>query len=222
MIEMVNHFESLQLLLKKSPVSASQVIAFNFNVANGIHPDHKKLLFPELISIFWEKPRFLGRMSKLILNRTGIEQTSYIEMTNTLWPLFTLPADRLQRLIVLVGALILGVRIRSSLSREHVTNWKKKLGEEAYRFAMNSASLLPAAQVPLPAIASDSAHDIGASAIISAVSAEPEALKSRVSLKLASDVNVIPMEPEKARRTLLLVMQIVEAEWCSSHAILRN
>lgn len=221
MIEMLNHFESLQLLLKKSPDSAARIIDFNCNVAAGLHPERQKLLFPDLTSNLWRNPRFFDRLSKIILNKTGIDQASYIEVPNSLWPLFLLPTDRLQRLIVLVGALILGVRIRASLSREHVTNWKKKLGEEAYHFAMNSASLLPAAQIPLPAIASDSAQDIGASAIISAVSGEPEALKSRVSLKLASDVNIIPMEPEKARRTLLLVMQIVEAEWCSSHAILR-
>lgn len=219
---MMSQLESVKILLKQSPANASQIIGFNFNVAEGLHPERQKLLFPALPSGLWSNPRFSNRLSKMILSKSSIDQTAYLQIPNALWPIALLPSDRLERLALLVGALILGVRIRTSLSRDHVTSWKKKLGDEAYHFAMNSASLLPTAQIPLPAIASDSALDIGVSAIHSTIAAEPDVLKARVILKLPNNINLIPMEPEKARRVLLLVMQLVEREWHSLHAILKK
>jgi hypothetical protein len=99
--------------------------------------------------------------------------------------------------------------------------WKKRLGADAYRFALNSALLFPVAQIPLPAIASDSAHDIGASIIGAAIAPEPESLKKRVSLKLPGAIAAMPLEAEKARRLVTVVIQILEGEWYSSCAKLR-
>ncbi len=158
----------------------------------------------------------------LLLQRSGLRGKVFTDIPNSLWPMALLPADRLHRLARHTGALILGIRVRSSLSREHVLSWKQKLGEEAYRFAMNSAALLPSGRVPLTSIASESADDVGASAILAAISENPEAFKARIAMKLPNQTAPMAIEADKAARLLITVAQIVEGEWFSSFAMLRK
>ena len=212
---------SLRNLIKSQRHIAAAVIRFNTDLAANLHPDHQSTFVPELPSSLWSQPRLAARISKVVTAQTDLENKLYLEIPNPLWAMILLPPDRLQRLALHIGALVLGIRVRSSLSREHVMAWKNRLGADAYRFALNSASLLPVAQIPLPAIASDSAHDIGASIISAAIESEPESLKKRVSLKLPGATAAMPLEAEKARRLITVVIQILEGEWYSSCAKLR-
>jgi hypothetical protein len=210
-----NRNASIRGLIKQNPKIASAVIRFNSDFCTNLHPDRQSVLLPQLSSSSWQQPRLVERISKIIGMEIGLEDKFYLDIPNPLWAVILLPPERLKRLALHLGALVLGIRIRSSLSREHVMAWKNRLGEEAYRFAMNSASLLPSAQIPLPAIASDSAYAIGTSIIGAALAQEPEQLKKRVTLKFTENVAAMQLEPERARRLISLVMQIVEAEWHS-------
>jgi hypothetical protein len=212
---------SIHRLMHQSPDMAAALVRFNTDFCSNLHPNRKDMFLPQLPPQFWKKPRLVERISKIVEMQAGLEDKLYLESPNQLWAVILLPPDRLQRVALHLGALVLGIRIRSSLSREHVMAWKQRLGEEAYRFAMNNASLLPSTQIPLSAIASDSASEIGTSIIGAALATEPEPLKKRVSLKLTSEVEPMSIEPERARRMISLVMQIVEGEWHLSCVKLR-
>ncbi len=207
---------SLKNLIKTQPQLAYAVIRFNTDFARNLHPDQQRILIPELAAPLWRQSRLANRISKVVATQMDLESELYLEIPNSLFAMVLLSTDRLQRLSLYLGALVLGIRVRSSLSREHVMAWKNRLGSEAYRFALNSASLLPAAHIPLSAIKSDSAHDIGASIIGAAIAPEPDSLKKRVSLKLPGAEEAMLLEPEKARRLITVVIQIVEGEWYSS------
>ena len=207
---------SIRSLIKQKPHLAAAIIRFNTDLCENLHPDQQGKWLPQLPSSFWRAPRLVERISKLVSVQVGVADKFYLEIPNPLWAMILLPPERLERLALHIGALVLGIRIRSSLSREHVMGWKTKLGEEAYRFAMNSASLLPLTQTPLPAIASDSAQSIGTSIINAALLPEPELLRKRVALKLPVDVEAMPLASDKARRLISLVIQTVEGEWYSS------
>jgi hypothetical protein len=161
-------------------------------------------------------------MSKLISGKAHLSESYYLEIPNPIWPVVLLTPERLQRLALHIAALIFGIRIRASLAREHVVGWKRKLGDDAYRFAMNSASLLPAVQVSLPVVASDSALAVGMGVIQAALIVEPKSLQERAVLKLPIGIEPIDLDPDKAKRLLAFVMQTVEGEWYSLCAVLRT
>jgi hypothetical protein len=214
--------EALRRLLQQSPALAAKVVGFNWELAVSVHPTHRRQCLPEIPDAVWHEPRLKGRLSNLLLNRVGLSDRNFFETPNALWPLALLPADRLHRLSLHIGALILGIRVRSSLSREHVIGWKKKLGEEAYRFAMNSASLLPAGRLPLKAIATEAADELGASVVMAALTNEPEGLRRRVALKFPTEVAALDMEPASATQVCLMIARMLEGEWFSSLAALRK
>lgn len=214
--------ESLRRLLQQSPAVAAKVVGFNWELADSVHPARRRRCLPEIPDAVWHEPRLKGRLSNLLLERVGLSDSNFFETPNSLWPLALLPADRLQRLALHIGALILGIRVRSSLSREHVIGWKKKLGDEAYRFAMNSASLLPVGRLPLKAIATEAADELGASFVMAALTTEPEALSQRVALKFPTEVAALDMEPASATQVCLMIARIVEGEWFSSLEALRK
>ncbi len=214
--------DGIKRVLAQSPAAAAAIVQFNCQPSADLHPDNKRRWLPELPDAIWHEPRLANRLAMLLLQRSGLHGKVYTDIPNSLWPVALLPADRLHRLARHTGALILGIRIRSSLSREHVLSWKKKLGEDAYRFAMNSAALLPSGRVPLTSIASDSADDVGTSAILAAIATSPEAFKARIAMKLPDGIAPMAIEADKAARLLITVTQIVEGEWLSSFAILRK
>ncbi len=214
--------DGIKRLLEESPAAAAAIVRFNGLLSADLHEDSKRRWLPELPGAVWRDPRQVKRLSMLLLQRSGLRGKVFTDIPNSLWPMALLPADRLHRLARHTGALILGIRVRSSLSREHVLSWKQKLGEEAYRFAMNSAALLPSGRVPLTSIASESADDVGASAILAAISENPEAFKARIAMKLPNQTAPMAIEADKAARLLITVAQIVEGEWFSSFAMLRK
>ena len=214
--------QSFRRLLKQSPESAAAIVDFNWSPASYVHPDFQRRFVPGLPEAVWHEPRVAGRVSGLLLEICGLRDKIFVDTPYTLWPVALLPADRLQRLARHIGALALGIRIRSSLSREHVLGWKQRLGEEAYRFAMNSAALLPSGRVPLSSIAADSADEIGVNIIFAALAQAPEGLRARVALKLPEAEKPAEMDADTAGRLLIKVAQVVEGEWFSSFAPIRK
>ncbi len=214
--------DSFRRLLHRSPAAAAAIVGFNWDPAAYVHPVLREHWLPEIPPLAWDDPRIASRLSGLLLSRAGLRTQIFIAAPNALWPLVLLPTDRLHRVAVHIGALILGARVRSSLARDHVLSWKNRLGEEAYRFAMNSASLLPAGKVPLSAMATESADEIGNSVIMTALSAAPEALRNRVALKFPKGCNAFDLEADKAAHLSLMIARVVEGEWFSSLAALRK
>jgi hypothetical protein len=214
--------DAFRRLVGQSPAVAAAIVRFNSQLSADLPVDGQRRLLPELPDAIWRDPRLSNRLSALLLQRSGLGGKVFADIPNSLWPVALLPADRLHRLARHTGALILGFRIRSSLSREHVLGWKQKLGEDAYRFAMNSAALLPSGRVPLASIVSDSADDVGASVILAAIAESPEAFRVRIAMKLPDRTAPMAIEADKAARLLITVAQIVEGEWFSSFAMLRN
>ncbi len=214
--------ESLRRLMGESPTAAAALMSFNSNPAAYAHPEQQRRLLPELPQAVWLEPRVAGRLSAQLLARSGLGDATVYETPKGLWPVVLLRSDRLQRLALHIGALVLGIRIRSSLSRDHVLGWKRKLGEEAYSFAMNSAALLPSGLVPLDSVATSSAEEIGGSIILAALENEPIALRDRVALKLPPAFALMKCDAQKARRLVMMVAQIVEGEWCSSFGMRRK
>ena len=201
---------------------AAKVIDFNWNLATYLHPAQRKKWLPEIPDSAWREPRTSGRISNLLSVRIGLSEEVFPDTPNPLWLIALLPADRLNRLALHIGALILGVRIRSSLSREHVLKWKKKLGDEAYRFAMNSATLLPVGRLPLNAIATGAADELGASVVMTALANEPQTLRRRVALKFSNEIDVMDIDPESAAQVSLMIARILEAKWFSSLEALKK
>lgn len=214
--------DSLQQMLKQSPEFAASIVAFNWNPANYLHPSQRQQCLPDIPTTVWEQPHLSGRLSELLLARLGLREKSFIETSSDFWPIALLSTDRLQRLALHIGALMLGMRVRASLSRDHVLAWKKKLGEEAYRFAMNSAALLPAGKVPLVNSQDEEVGELGASLIMAALAKTPEAFQRRVVLKFSKQIVALDLDPDKAAQLMNMVARIVEGEWFSSFAAQRK
>lgn len=212
----------LHRLLQNAPRLAASVVAFNWHPAAYLHPVRRQQWLPEIPDAVWRESRVSGRLSGLLLARAGLHEKNFIVTPFTLWPLALLPADRLHRLALHIGAMLLGVRVRTSLSREHVIAWKRKLGAEAYRFAMHSASMLPAVKLPLHLAANHSADELGMGVIMAALKNAPEALSQRISLKMPADTDAVAMESDKAAQLSMMIARIVEGEWFSSLAALRT
>lgn len=210
--------DSLQRMLKQSPTLVASIVAFNWEPASYLHPSQRQQWLPEIPVSAWDQPRLTARLSKLLLARLDLTEKVFTEAPNDLWPLALLPAVRLQRLALHISALMLGLRIRTSLSREHVLAWKKKLGDEAYRFAINSASLLPAGKVPLVDTKTAEVDELGASLIMAALARTPEAFHRRIALKFPKKIAALDMDPDKAVQLMIMTARIVEAEWFSSFA----
>lgn len=213
---------NLRGLATRFPREIPLLIQFNFNPASHLHISRRDELFPEIPAAVWRVQRVLPRISTLLLQKIGLSNAPCFEIPNPYWPLVLLPPDRLARVATHVGALAVGIRVRSSLSRDHVLAWKSKLGEEAYRFALNSASLVQVGKLPLAELASDSPTEIGYRLILASLGDAPESMFKRAYLKIPTGLNAAEVEASKITRLLNNVLGIVEAEWYSSFAAIRR
>jgi hypothetical protein len=209
-------------LVRRFPRELPALIEFNYNLAADMHGSHRDTLMPEIPANIFSVTRCVPRISSLLLRRVGLLEFPCFDIPNPHWPLALLSVSRLERIARHVGALVLGIRVRSSLSRDHVLAWKARLGEEAYRFAMNSASLVQAGRLPLVELSSDAPEEIGYRVILAGLADAPETLSRRACLKIPRGLGPADIETEKANRLLKNVMGIVEAEWYSSFAAIRQ
>lgn len=209
-------------LLSHDPEVAGTVWRFNFLPAGDLHPSRRAGLLPELPELVWQSQRAQPRLSMLVLQRSGLQDTSCFDMPLRQWPLALLPVQRLERIARHVGALVLGVRVRASLARDHVLGWRARLGDDAYRFAMTSASLVPQAKLPLSGLANAAPADIGYQLIRAAVSDAPVPMCQRVCLKTPARTDAFAVDTAQAGRLVDQVMRIVEAEWVSSLEAIRK
>lgn len=190
---------------------------FNFLPAGYLHPSYRESFFPGMPEKIWEVPRVLGKLSALILRKLEYPEPIFTP-NHWGWPVALLPQSRLVRLASLIGAISFRDQVRSSLARDHVMSWKRKLGIDAYQFAMTSASLLPSVSTDDMCAGEISPEAIGYSVISASIQTMPNAMLERVRLKLPSTFESLEFDPLKARRIVASVLDISEGKWSSSHA----
>ncbi len=190
---------------------------FNFLPAAYLHPSYRESFFPGMPERIWEVPRILGKLSSLILRKLEYPEP-VLKPDHWGWPVALLPQTRLVRLASLIGAISVRDQVRSSLARDHVMSWKRKLGIDAYQFAMTSASLLPSVCADDMGSGEISPEAIGYSVISASIQTMPNPMLERVRLKLPRTFESLEFDPLKARRILTSVLDISEGKWSSSHA----
>lgn len=213
---MQNEFDYLRSIQGNSPGIAALMLKFNFHPAGYLHRERRPDFLPELPESVWSIERLHGRLSSRILRHSELLDRPVFHYPQWGWSLALLSPARLHRLALHVGALVQGVRVRASLSREHVLSWKSALGSEAYDFSMTRASLLPpikGAGVDLLALAPD---QCGFLLLQSAAHDMPDAMRIRFLWKMPKQDGGVGMDTVQARKIVRQVFSIVEPEWHSS------
>jgi hypothetical protein len=165
----------------------------------------------------WEIPRAWGRLSRAILHQSQLT-TAFLNTRHWGWAIALLSPDRIEQLALHAGAVALRGQVCSSVRREHVLDWKRHLGNDAYRFATTSASLVPAPSLTDFNFTGHSPAQIGYQILESAIECMPEPMYKRVQLKIPSTPDRNSIESTKARRIIISILDITEPTWCSSIA----
>ncbi len=193
------------------------IFQFNFLPAIYLHPTQREIFFPGMPEKIWDCSSVLGKLSTIILRKLEYPEP-ILKPDHWGWSVALLPNDRLARLASLIGAISFRNQVRSSLARDHVMSWKRKLGADAYQFAMTSAALLPSLEIDAIRSSEISPEAVGYSVIHASVQAMPESMIERVQLKLPQTFERMELDPLKSRRILASVLDISEGKWSSSHA----
>ncbi len=212
--------EGLKAVLGRWPQFASTLYEFNFRAATYVHPVRRSSLLPELPERLWRSGRIQDRLSIQVLERAGIRSDPCFDVPHAGWALALLPTMRLERLATHIGALVVGASVRSSLSREQVLAWKQKLGGDAYRFAMTSASLLAIGH--LPDLREQDPVNLGYALMACEANRMLPNMRERFLLKLPPDLPDSALDADSARRLVQTAVNVIEGEWCSSIAPIRN
>ncbi len=210
----------LKAALSRWPQFAPALYEFNFRAAAYVHPVRRSSLLPELPECLWQSSRLQDRLSIQVLERAGIRSDPCFELPEAGWVLALLSTMRLERLAKHIGALVVGTSVRSSLSREQVLGWKQKLGGDAYRFAMTSASLLAIGH--LPDLREQDPVNLGYALIAGEANLMPANMRERFLLKLPLQLPQPALDEDSARRLVQTAVNVIEGEWCSSIAPIRN
>ncbi len=212
--------EGLKAVLGRWPQFAPAMYEFNFRAAAYLHRVRRSSLLPELPERVWHSRRIQDRLSMQVLERAGISSQPCFDLPHAGWALALLPTRRLERLATHIGALVVGASVRSSLSREQVLAWKQKLGGDAYRFAMTSASLLAIGH--LPDLRAQEPVSLGYALMAAEAKRMPANMRERFLLKLPPDLPEPALDDDSARRLVQTAVNVIEGEWCSSIAPIRN
>ncbi len=212
--------DGFKAVLSRWPRLAPALFDFNYRAASYLHPSRREALLPELPKRLWQTARVQDRLSAEVMRRSGINSAPCFDAPHRGWVVALLPTDRLSRLATHIGALVVGASVRTSLSREQVLEWKDKLGADAYRFAMTSASLLAIGK--LPAQIDQHPTDLGYALMAVEASSMPAGMRERFLLKLPQDLTSTEVDEDTARRLIQTAVNVIEGEWCSSIAPIRN
>jgi hypothetical protein len=204
----------LTALLAASPLLARYLYAFNFCPANYLHPTQRQQFGGDMLSEqVWQAQRARAALSAHILKTLGLEDEPCFDLHQREWPLILLDADRLGRLQRHVSALVFSPVIRRSIVHAEVVAWKKRLGPDAYKFALNGTSLLPRMQLPKTAGHPSEAEAVGYGWIEAAMSTATEAILRRAKLKLPFHRIVPATDAAGAQRLVYALLSILEPEW---------
>lgn len=169
----------------------------------------------------WDNERSRRHLSQDILARISVEPC--LDTQRPEWPLALLDRDRLDRLARHIAAALVGGRVRRSISRADVLQWREWLTPEAYDFALKRAGLLPFhAEAGADVLNMPPAH-LGHAWLLAASRVWPTAIARRFVLKLPAGAmpQADAIDPALAMRLVSSVLSIVEARWCSLFVTMR-
>lgn len=220
---MIIHAQSCQEIFIKNPWVFRQMLNFNFNPASYLHDSRRSKFFENKIpDSVWDNPRVHTRLSGLMLSSLELTQHTFFEPSYSLWPLISLPTKRFLRLAHHIGAIAVGTRIRSSLARSQVLDWKSQLGEEAYKFAMKSSQLLPSIKIQGIPTGIKAAEILGYGLIFSCFEDAPQPVKQRVQLKIPHEAEKFTTDKRQANHIVQSVITTLETEWHSLFVEIRS
>lgn len=199
------------------------MLDFNFNLAGNLHPTRRSDFFEnKLPSKVWEQPRVHARLSRLMQRSLGLEDQTFFDTSYAFWSLISLPSKRLLRLAQHAGAIAVGTKIRSSLARSQVLEWKSQLGDDAFQFAMKSSQLLPTIKIPAITPGIEAAEMMGYGLIFSCVEDAAEPIRERVRLKIPKGAEKLVTQKRHAAHIIHSVITTLESEWHSLFINPRN
>lgn len=194
---------------------------FNQNPADYMDASHRAGSFSlPADGPLWECERARRHLSREILARIG--DAPCLDTQRPEWPLALLDRGRLDRLARHVSAALVGARVRRSISRTEVLQWREWLSPDAHDFALTRAGLLPFS-AEAGSGRNMPAEQLGHAWIIAASRAWPEAIARRFVLKLPAGPfsEAGPVDPALASKLVSSVLSIMESRWCSSFATMR-
>lgn len=204
--------DDLQLLMACENKKLRAIMFFNFLPAGYLHPNKRREFLPEIPLTMWETPRSWNSLSSVILTTIGLPKP-FVEPDHISWRIALLSNDRLMLLARYAGAVLMLDKIRASLSRSNVLSWKQLVGNDAYEFALSSASLLPRVNLKDFDAPTVSPEDAGYSLLNSAIGIMPDAVAIRLRLKIPPLINSLDIDPTKAFRLISTIIEISRKEW---------
>jgi len=216
-----SHPASLAEMFQRHPDFIRQWHVFHYRPADTLHPSWRRHFAANLHADVWSQVRARAPLSRHILDTLDLQQRLCQDWDRPEWPTALLDPERLLRLARHIGAVLLAPRIRNSMARQQVLDWKEKLSPEAYRFALTSASLLrPLSPLPEP----DERrlpHELGYDWIHGSLADTPEALRLRACLKLPIDCRAPELAPAALKHMVTLIHSALEPAWFSLFAAQR-
>lgn len=198
------------------------ICVFNQNPADYMDASRRADYFPSRMhAALWRCERARRHLSRHILDRIGGEPC--LEPRHGGWPLALLDRPRLDRVALHVAAALVGARVRRSVSRTEVLQWREWLSPEAHEFALKRAGLLPVVHAAIePQRAS--AQEVGLAWVAAAARPWPAPMARRFLLKLPAQAEreATRLDGDAAARIVASVLSIVESPWCSSFATRRT
>lgn len=212
---MRSEWDNLGTIQARFPELAAQLLKFNFLPATYLHAERRSSFFPGIPETIWSMARLHGRLSDRILRKSNILDHPVFIFPHWGWQLALLSPESIERLSLHLGALINGIRIRTSLSRASVLSWKSRLGTEAYEFSMTRASLLPQVKDCGTDLLSLPPDTCGNWLLQCASIDMPNPMRTRFLWKMPIISTGPEVELTQARKLVRTVLSIVEPEWHS-------
>ena len=189
---------------------------FNYLPAAYLHQTRRiKFFSGQIPEKVWLEPRVWPRLSTVILDELGIEKEPIRNLVNADSFHLLLPSNRFLRLAKHIGSIVLASCIRTSVARDEVLSWKKKLGSDVFDFVMSRSALFPSSITNLETLAINDVERIGCGVLLEVYQGLPENLLSRVMLKMPDQTEKIQIDHKVGRQLVQLVVFLLEREWVS-------
>ncbi len=193
-----------------------ELLNFNYSPGSYLHESHQKTFFGEKFDEkAWICSRSLARISDYLLEVSDLKKNPIVDFPTRDWNFLLLPVPRFFRVARHIGAIVLGSLIRSSIAREEVLSWKRKLGEDVFSFAMSRGMFLPATGLKPDKSVFVDVERLGFQVMMASFAFAPECVSKRALLKIPAGVTAAKLEQKSAEHLVNSVVFLLENEWHS-------
>ncbi len=208
--------EALKNIRNNYPDFFKDILIFNFYPASYIHDSRKsEFINFENSDYLWSNRRSIEYLSSRILAKLNLTNKYIFKFPDKYWAVALLSKNKLERLASHIGAIVIGSKIRESISREQVIYWKDLLGTDLYRFVLTSGKLIKSIEKFENGVPLTSVQNIGYSLILKSLANAGEELTLRVKLKMPSEIPDFSDSTINPYSILHKVLNILESEWLS-------